>query len=125
MDIGVAIGDDSTVEIHIRRLGHGLGILVVCIRRAGAALPEILAQKFCPRTGTLQRLRGLVLELGAPPAATRPLLERAGRYAREADAVMPGTKDVKRLQEAISAYRLLRSPAFPQRRNPLDPPTNV
>jgi len=66
----------------------------------------------------------LGLELGAPPAATEPLLERAGRYAREAGAVMPGTKDVRRLQEAISAYRLLRS-AFPKRRNPLAPPAKA
>ncbi len=67
----------------------------------------------------------LMLALGAPPATVRPVLERAARYAQEAEAVMPGTKDVRLLQEAISAYRLLRSPAFPQRRNPLDPPTNV
>lgn len=41
---------------------------------------------------------------GMPPSATAPILERAARYVSAADAVMPGVKDVKILEDAIAEY---------------------
>ena len=62
---------------------------------------------------------------GAPPEAVKPLLERAAHYAHEADAVMPGTKDVKLLEEAIAGY--LTPPRTPSTQRPISRgrPTNV
>lgn len=41
---------------------------------------------------------------GMPPSATASILERAARYVSAADAVMPGVKDVKILEDAIADY---------------------
>ncbi len=93
----------------IERFGHDYFELICNVESAKVCLVQM----------------DLMLALGAPRTAVQPLLERAERYAREADAAMPGTKDVKLLQEALSGFRLLRSPAFPKRRNALAPPAKA
>lgn len=93
----------------IERFGHDYFELICNVESAKVCLVQI----------------DLMLALGAPRTAVQPLLERAERYAQEADAAMPGTKDVKLLQEALSGFRLLRSPAFPKRRNALAPPAKA
>ena len=62
---------------------------------------------------------------GVPEEAVKPLLRRAARYANEADAVMPGTKDVKTLQRAIAGF--LTPPRTLSIRPPtvLDEPTKI
>lgn len=93
----------------IERFGHDYFELICNVESAKVCLLQI----------------DLMLALGAPPAAVRPVLQRAERYALEAEAVMPGTKDVELLQQALAGYRLLRFPAFPRRRKPLEAPANV
>lgn len=58
-----------------------------------------------------------MLAQGAPLRAAMPLLERASRYAHEAEAVMPGTKDVELLKDAITGY--LPPPRTPSIRKPI------
>ncbi len=67
----------------------------------------------------------LMLAWGAPPALAQSLLERAERYVREADTVMPGTQEVGVLEQMIAPYRRLRSHTFPRNRNRLGAPTMV
>ena len=62
---------------------------------------------------------------GAPLEAVKPLLERTAHYAQEADAAMPGTKDVKLLQEAIAGYRTPPRTPSTQRPNSQGRPTNI
>ena len=66
-----------------------------------------------------------LLSQRAPLAAVKPLLERAAHYAHEADAVMPGTKDVKLLDGAIAGY--LTPPRATSIRRPIlqSGPTNI
>lgn len=93
------------------------------IERYGADYFELINNVESAKVCLLQI--DLMLTLHAPPAAMRPLFDRAKRYLREADAVMPGTKEVERLEEAIAGYRDLRSRAFPKDRDPLHVPTSA
>ncbi len=45
-----------------------------------------------------------LISQGVPMQPLQPLLRRAARYANEADAVMPGTKDVTTLERAIAGF---------------------
>lgn len=105
LELFIEGGRISTVE----RFGHDYFELICNIESAKACLLQI----------------DPMLRWGASPASAQSLLERAERYVRDADAVMPGTKEVGDLEEAIADYRTLRSRTFPRNRNPLNAPTNV
>lgn len=93
------------------------------IERYGADYFELINNVESAKVCLLQI--DLMPNLRMSPAARRPLLDRAERYLRKADAVMPGTKEVEGLEEAIAGYRDLRSRAFPKDRDPLHAPANV
>ena len=92
------------------------------IERYGADYFELINNVESAKVCLLQI--DLMLTLRAPPAAMRPLLDRAEQYLREADAAMPGTEEVEQLEQAIAGYRDLRSLAFPKNRGPLNVPAN-
>ncbi len=105
LDLFIEGGRISTIE----RFDHDYFELICNIEAAKACLLQI----------------DLMLVWGAPPAAAQPLLERAKRYAREADIVMPDTQEVRDLEKAIADYRRLRPLTFPRSRNRLDAPMTV
>ena len=105
LELFIEGGRISTIE----RFGHDYFELICNIDSAKTCLLQI----------------DLMRAWGAPPAAVQSLLERAEGYVREADTIMPGTKEVGALERMIALYRTLRSRAFRENRNSKDTPTRA
>lgn len=95
LELFIEGGRSSSIE----RFGHEYFELICGIDSAKACLLQI----------------DYMWAWGAPPALALPLLERAERYVREADLVIPDTQEVGSLERRIAPYRSLRNNTYRQR----------
>ena len=93
----------------IERFGHDYFELICYVESAKVSLLQI----------------EFLLLIHVPAAYIQSLLDQAERYIVEAEQIMPNTKEVRVVKEAIAGYRRLSPPAFPPDRVPQDRPTNI
>ncbi len=93
----------------IERFGHDYFELICYVESAKVYLLQI----------------EFLLLIRVSAAYIQPLLDQAERYIAEAEQIMPNTKEVRSVKEAIAGYRRLSPPAFQHERVPQDPPMNI